>query len=66
MRLLIAIGVGILVILICYFVGGLLVTTKLSPVVFIGDFLKTWAVLLGIVAGIFAFASGWNPIRPAV
>jgi hypothetical protein len=58
MRLLYAIAIGVVVWLICTFFGGFLALAGQPMLTYLGEFLKTWAVLLGIVAAILAFVSG--------
>ena len=65
MRIVWAIAVGLFVWLACLFLGGLLVTLKMDPVVFIGDFLKQYAVVIGTIAGLLAFAGNWSPGWPS-
>ncbi len=57
-RLVIAVIIGIVVTLICIFVGGLLSTMTISWVVATGVFLKTYAALLGLLAALWHFFQG--------
>jgi uncharacterized membrane-anchored protein len=57
-RLVIACVIGILVFLACTLVGGLLVTTAVSFVVTVGQFLKDFASLLGLLAALWSFFVG--------
>lgn len=58
MRLLWAIACGVVAWLICTFFGGFLALTHQPMLAYLGDFLATWALLIGIVVAIFAFVGG--------
>lgn len=58
LRLLYAVAVGVIAWLICVFFGGFLALTHQPMLAYVGDFLTTWAVLIGVVAAIFAFVGG--------
>ncbi len=58
MRLLYAIAVGVVVWLVCVFFGGFLALTSQPMLAYLGNFLSTWAVLIGVVFAIFAFVGG--------
>jgi hypothetical protein len=64
-RIVWAVAIGLAVWLACLFLGGFLETLKADPVVFIGSFLKTYATIIGAIAGLLAFVTGWTP-RPTV
>jgi len=51
-KFILAIVVWVVVALVCILLGGLLSTMKAAPLVSIGDFLNTWAWVLGFLAGI--------------
>lgn len=57
-RIVIAVIVGIVVFLICTFVGGLLASVGISWVASTGAFLKAWASLLGLLAALWHFFGG--------
>lgn len=50
-RIGLSIIVAVVVILACIFVGGLVITSNLNILVFLGTFLKVYGYVLGIVAG---------------
>jgi len=58
MRLLYAIAIGVIAWLVCVFFGGFLALTHQAMLAYLGGFLQAWAVLIGVVAAIFAFVSG--------
>lgn len=57
-RILFAVGVGIVAWLICQFAGVVLVAIGIDWVKAVGDFLKLYAGLVSLVAAIFAFVKG--------
>lgn len=57
-RLLYAIAAFIVVFLACQLLGLVLADLKVEILATIGTFLRTWAVLLGVAAGLLAFVSG--------
>jgi hypothetical protein len=59
-RIVTSLVIGVLVFLGCTLVGGLLVTTAVSFVVTVGEFLKNFASLLGLLAALWAYFSGFN------
>ena len=61
-RLVIAVVVAVLVTLGCILVGGILVTLDVEIAVTIGEFLKKFSTVLGVLAGLYHFfAGGWTP-----
>jgi hypothetical protein len=64
-RLVLAVVVGVVVILICILVGGLLMATNISLAVAVGAFLKAYATVLGLLAALwYFFAGGLNwPVK---
>lgn len=58
MRLLYAIAVGVIAWLICVFFGGFLALTNQPMLAFLGHFLETYAVLIGVVVAVLAFVGG--------
>lgn len=65
-RIALSIIVGIAVSLLCVFVGGLLITVEIALVAATGAFLNTFAGLLGLLAALWYFFSGYAywPRRP--
>lgn len=57
-RIVLAVVVGIVVFLVCTFLGGLLASVAISWVAAIGAFLKAWASLLGLLAALWHFFGG--------
>lgn len=57
-RLVQAVIVGAVVFLICVLIGGLLLMTNISLTTFIGAFLKTYAITIGILAAVWFFLAG--------
>ncbi len=63
-RLVLAVVVGIVVSLVCIFVGALLAeATAISWVVATGKFLQTYAALLGLLAALYHYFSGGTWFR---
>jgi fructose-specific phosphotransferase system IIC component len=58
MRLLYAIAVGVIAWLICVFFGGFLALTNQPMLAFLGHFLETYAVLIGIIVAVLAVVGG--------
>jgi hypothetical protein len=58
MRLLYAVAIGVIAWLVCTFFGGFLALTHQAMLAYLGAFLVTWAVLIGILAAILTFVSG--------
>lgn len=57
-KLVIAVVIGVVVTLVCIFVGGLLETMSISWVVATGTFLKTYGALLGLLAALYHYFAG--------
>lgn len=64
-RVVMAVVVAVLVTLACILVGSILITLEVAIAVTIGAFLKDWATVLGVLAGLAYFFSGstWSPFR---
>ena len=62
-RLVLAVVVAVLVTLGCILVGSILLALEVSIAVTIGDFLKKYGSVLGVLAGLWYFFSGasWAP-----
>lgn len=58
MRLIVAVVVAVVVGLACLLIGALLGGIGIPFVHTIGAFLVTWAWVLGLLAGLYAFATG--------
>jgi hypothetical protein len=58
-RIATAVFYGVCVFVILYIVG--IVLTQVPQAVEVGNFLKSWAALLGILAGIASFFTGGRP-----
>lgn len=57
-RILFALAVALVVWLVCVFFGGLLALTHAPLMAYVGAFIETWAVLIAVIAFLFAFFSG--------
>lgn len=57
-RIVLAVVVGVIVTLACILAGSLLVIAGIALAVTVGDFLKTYAALFGILAALWYFFSG--------
>lgn len=57
-RLIIAIVVGVVVALVCVLVGGLLSTLTVDWAVTIGEWLKRYSSLLGLLSALYQFFAG--------
>jgi len=58
MRFVWAVACAALAWLICVFLGGFIATTNQPQLDFLGHFLITYAGLIAVVVGLFAFAGG--------
>lgn len=57
-KLILAVVVAVIVTLACILVGGILITLTISIAVTIGSFLKDYAGVLGVLAGLWYFFAG--------
>lgn len=57
-RLALAVVVAVVVGLVCLLLGALLADIKIPFVATIGDFLRSWGWVLGLLAGIWYFFGG--------
>lgn len=57
-RIVLAIVVGIAVALVCYLAGVVLATVDIDFAAAIGNFLKQWGGLIGLLAAIWWFFAG--------
>jgi hypothetical protein len=64
-RLVLAVVVAVVVTQACVLVGGILASLGISIAVTIGDFLKSYSGILGVLAGLSYYFSGssWWPTR---
>jgi hypothetical protein len=60
-HIVIALIIAIVVGLLCILVGKLLKAMSVPPAAAAGDFLETYAWAIGLVAGLWAFVTGWRP-----
>jgi Tfp pilus assembly protein PilN len=58
-RLALAVVVAVVVTLACVLLGGILATLQISIAVTIGQFLTQWSGVLGVLAGLWFFFSGY-------
>lgn len=61
-RIVTAVVVAVAVTLACLLLGAILVTLKVAVAVSVGEFLKDWSGVIGVLAGLWMFATG--TIRP--
>lgn len=54
-RIVLAVVIAVIVTLACFLLGGILVTLKVEIAATVGDFLKAWGAVLGVVAGLWYF-----------
>lgn len=57
-RIILAVVVAGITILACILVGGLLMELNFNPAYAVGAFLKTYATVIGILAGLWYFFKG--------
>lgn len=57
-NIIIAIVIGVVITLVCMFVGALLVTMEIAWVVAAGSFLVKFAALLGLLTALYVGARG--------
>lgn len=57
-NIILAVIVAIAVTLVCILLGSILVALEVSIAVTIGGFLKEWAGVIGILAGLWYFLAG--------
>ncbi len=54
-RLILAVVVAVIVTLACFLLGAILITLKVDIAITIGNWLKTYGSVLGILAGLWYF-----------
>ena len=59
-RLVLAVVVAVVVTLACILLGGILISLTVAVAVTVGTFLKNYAGVLGVIAGIWYFFAGGN------
>ena len=64
-KLILAVVVAVIVTLACVLLGAILVTLNVGIAVTIGNFLKSYSAVLGVLAGLWFFFSGGNLLRKA-
>jgi hypothetical protein len=57
-RLVLALVVAVIVWLVCFFIGGLLAMMNVPLAAYVGDFLQRYAVVLAVLAFLWAFIRG--------
>lgn len=62
-RIVLAVVVAVVVSLACILVGGILASLGVTIAVTVGVFLKSYAWVLGVLAGLWYFFSGANWFR---
>ena len=64
-KIVLAVVVAVVVTLACILLGGILETLKVAIAVTIGNFLQSYAGVIGVLSGLWFFFAGWTP-RPRV
>lgn len=54
-RIVLAVVIAVIVTLACFLLGGILTTLKVDIATTIGDFLKQWGAVIGVLAGLWYF-----------
>lgn len=57
-KLVIAVCVAVAVTLGCYLVGAILITLKVDVAITVGQFLKTYGGVFGVIAGLYSYFEG--------
>ena len=57
-RLILAVVVAVVVTLACFLLGSILISLSVAIAVTIGDWLKQYGAVLGVLAGLWQFFSG--------
>lgn len=57
-KLVLAVVVAVIVTLACVLVGSILISLEVAIAVTIGDFLKSYAGVIGVLAGLWHFFAG--------
>ena len=57
-KLIVSVCVAVIVTLACALLGAILITLKVEVAVTVGVWLKSYAGVLGVLAGLFNFATG--------
>lgn len=60
-RLVVAVVIGVAIFLICLLLGMVFVSLDVPVLKTIGKFLEEWAAVIGVLAAVLAFFTGWNP-----
>lgn len=63
MKLISAVVVAVVVTLACLLLGTILVTLKVDVAITVGEWLESYAAVLGVLAGLWHFASGRNFLK---
>lgn len=64
-RVVVAVVIGVVVTLACVLIGSVLVSLKVDVAVTVGDFLRSYSGVIGVLAAIWHFFSGteWPRVR---
>jgi hypothetical protein len=65
-RVVLAVVVAVVVTLACTLLGGILMTLEVSVAVAVGSFLREFSGVLGVLAGLWYFFSGYTRFAPRV
>lgn len=65
-KLILAVVVAVIVTLACLLLGAILAALKVDVAITIGNFLKTYSAVIGVLAGLWYFFAGgpWLTPRP--
>ncbi len=59
-RIVLSVLVAVVVTLACILVGGILITLTVAVAVTVGQFLKDYGAVIGVIAGLWYYFSGAN------
>lgn len=62
-QIILAVVVAVVVTLACVLLGGILITLKVDIAQTIGEFLKSYSGVLGVLAGLWFFFTNWTPVK---
>ena len=62
-KLILAVCVAVVVTLGCYLLGAILITLKVAIAITIGDWLKSYGSVLGVLAGLWYFFDGGSLLK---
>jgi hypothetical protein len=63
-KLILSVVVAVVVTLVCILLGAILIVLKVDIAVTVGNFLKSYGGVLGVLAGLWYFFTGFTFNRP--